>query len=124
MISKELLSEALDARIDNFTAHDGVIYINRASVLDAYAIPKYGNFEKKVNIYELAHKCKEWATKHKYMVSSLFRMDRNEIRWAESNAWKASMGEIAAKRFKANTEPEAVFKACEYILKEIDNGKS
>ena len=70
-----------------------------------------------INIYELAHKCKEWA-----------------ILNGGYNIWSSGYGKecyIDGRRFKefenirflAASEPEAIFKACEWILEQIKNKK-
>jgi len=61
------------------------------------------------NRYELAHKCKEWAYKNKFSISSAKTLH---------DGWIAEItGQVM---FKASTEPEAVFKACNWIF---DNTK-
>ena len=58
MISKELLSEVLKLNIT---------YIERCNNSIIYKISVYDR-EEEVNIYELAHKCKEWALDKKRYV--------------------------------------------------------
>ena len=62
-----------------------------------------------INIYELAHKCKEWS--------------KDEVYYLESGYINGAVCRVYLdledmKIFWADTEPEAVFKACEWILKE------
>ena len=66
---------------------------------------------KMVNIYEFTFKCKEWAniTKGKYLSSGYNEFDKK---------WEAMMMQYT---FPADTELEAIFKACEWILKEQNN---
>lgn len=103
MISKELLSEILGSDI----------YLKQEA---------YDGYMEYSNIYELAHKCKEWAFNQKLL-------DRKPDIY--SGLWKGiSSGRtmyrcilfLSIKRgkekFEADTEPEAIFKACEWILKE------
>lgn len=104
MISKELLSKVLEKEILSIEIKD-----NLATWV---AIDSAGA----INIYELAHKCKTWA----------FNLDTTMI---NSSVTEALMG-IASIRDNnvailfceiADTEPEAIFKACNYILKELSN---
>lgn len=73
-----------------------------------------------INIHELAHKCKEWARAETYFINS---------GWSEiSNGWDVHMmkGEFRLNkciaecsinyRNIAQSEPEAIFAACEWIL--------
>ena len=98
MISKELLSDVLDYEV--YTV--GVIdHQNNLW----YGLPD-GDKET-INIHELAHKCKEWAWTHNYSVGS----------WKYVNGYQgqiALMGKMRA--FNESSEPEAIFKACEWIL--------
>ena len=72
------------------------------------------------NIYELAHKCKEWATKKGYEVDSSLLLQKKgaltgyvTLSHQEEAVFVGEDGYV-----KADTEPEAVTKACEWILKE------
>ena len=77
-----------------------------------------------INIYELAYKCKEWAVNlspNKHALSSY-------PRWGDIRNYKKTNGSyyicqhlVSGAQFEAETEPEAVFKACEWILNEIIN---
>jgi hypothetical protein len=105
MISKELLSEVLNLNIT---------YIERCNNSIIYKISVYDR-EEEVNIYELAHKCKEWAKTKKMYINSIY----NEFYWDRIE--KEYFADIPNKNksFYENTEVEAIFKACEWILKEI-----
>ena len=115
MISKELLSEVIE------------IKQNRIGILkqlkNEIQYSTSGGYVSLINVYELAHKCKEWAVKQneeyinilnissgvsnggtKYCDMSLQLFD-NEDNIDNIN-----------ERFTADTEPEAIFKACEWIL--------
>lgn len=83
---------------------------------------KIGYKKCKYNVYELAHKCKEWADKQKDCFSIVSGKVPNnyycciEVRFA----W---LGTADYERyFRADTEPEAVFMACEWILEEQKKG--
>ena len=73
----------------------------------------------KINIYELAHKCKEWAVNlspNKHALSSY-------PRWGDIRNYKKTNGSyyicqhlVSGVQFEAETEPEAIFRACEWLL--------
>ena len=77
----------------------------------------------KINIYELAHLCKEWAVNlspNKHALSSY-------PRWGDIRNYKKTNGSyyicqhlVSGVQFEAETEPEAIFKACEYILEQVE----
>ena len=110
MISKELLSEVLKNTV--YEENDDiikVIYDIKANEVVFWTDEEYFN---SVNIYELMHKCKEWASS----------LDGREY-WLQS--WIEQSPILAVcevdyqsdnKGFTADTEPEAIFKACEWIL--------
>lgn len=102
MISKELLSEVLDDKrimMNKIEFEIGNSYL----VVDNYI---------RINIYELAHKCKKWAL--------------NEGWWIDSNLGFINIGKngngIVWKTFNGYDlkldEPNLIFKACKWILKE------
>ena len=110
-ISKELLSEVL-----------GINTILMAPIIEpenkiGYLV--YGsqntpqevrNNHKQINIYEFAFKCKEWVNKQEYWANSGY--DNKYycmLRDMPDNKW-----------FYADTEVEAIFKACEWVLSEIN----
>jgi len=102
IVSKELLREVLDddvLRIGSFNYPRLEIEVQRYSYKDWLAI----------NIHELAHKCKEWALEKDCQLVSCIKKDR-------------SMCDIYSNTFDckfthyADSEPEAIFKATQYIL--------
>jgi len=104
MISKELLS----AVYSNFTIAE--ILNNRIDENIYYKIKEIDILQS-INIHELAHKCKEWAWgKHLITVRSGY---------AEFGAWSNLANDNSVSFVSMDipmTEPEAVFKACEWIL--------
>ena len=108
MISKELLSEVLDLkRVDDIYIEDNILY--------------FCKLNKGINIYELVHKCKEWAyTKYKIILTSkLFDYQIKNIFDCYLETGEKSRENIrnfAHPDFISNTEPEAIFKACQWIL--------
>ena len=122
MISKELLSEVLNIKgnfrygfddisipeLDKieFNRHTNKVFMSlKPSMLYGTIAPVIRT--NSINVYELAHKCKEWAKDKKYPISSLVGSQCNNCQFPES-----SSGAV----FYGDTEPEAIFKACEWIL--------
>jgi hypothetical protein len=105
IISKELLSDVLGYQVIDYMggAYNTIpnsIYMNK----------KDGDWTKNINIHELAHKCKEWATGQVTSFSSGYN---------EGGLWFAKFtydGDFEI--FFADTEPEAIFKATSYILEQ------
>lgn len=102
MISKELLSEVLNIEhILNFRQSVNVIWVTDAKS-HCGAIP--------INIYELTHKCKEWAWNLGYDLP---------ITRHDTNSFCCKINEKNIKYHKsqwADTGSEAIFEACQYIL--------
>lgn len=74
------------------------------------------NYHAEINIYELAHKCKEWVLAKKYIIKiehhysnthRILLMKREDCTWLEP--WKTTF----------ETEPEAIFKATSYIMEQL-----
>ena len=111
MISKELLGEVLkaDIRKINNSILDGNLYYYKTFV----------KCKSKINIYELAHKCKEWALSKGYIINSGA---------TTSNDWSSTIYKVIKEnpyiKELSNTweqsENEAIFRACQWIL---DNKK-
>lgn len=108
MISKELLKLVLPYPQNEF--------VDFIKVNDEFI--KYGaRVQDQISVYELAHKCKEWAVVNKYFnIATLLDYSGYTciIRQDPMTFLNTEL------RFKAKTEPEAVFQACEWILKEIN----
>lgn len=119
-VSKELLSEVLGEQVNEIQ-----ILKNKAIFGGIQLWISSESHDVAVNIYELQHKCKEWAYTQGYII----------ITWNENphffdSEWQSEIfkiGEITAnKRQRLNffyglsTEPEAIFKACQWILDNKD----
>lgn len=119
--SKELLSEVLDKDyndrlVDWFQIED-----------DNYLRTYYdcGKFDEQgrptglgieINIYELAHKCKEWAyIKHQILLDS--RVTSAGSCFLTSSPMSEHNYD---KKFIDKSEPEAIFQACQWILDNKD----
>ena len=102
MISNKLLSELYDIEVSR------IIELVDNNYEVTFANKKNGKWYNIVNIHELAHKCKEWAFDRGYTI------------------WSTYQGYITLKplndsygiEFEEDTEPEAIFKACEWILEQ------
>ena len=119
MISKELLNKVLNIEI--------VSYQMKQKNILAYEYNKVSKNQwsgktfcnRSINTYELAHKCKEWAVNlspNKHALSSY-------PRWGDIRNYKKTNGSyyicqhlVSGAQFEAETEPEAIFKACQWIL--------
>ena len=105
-ISKELLSEVLGYKVD-YIAGVGETYVGFHTEMGG----------TNINIYELAHKCKEWANKQGYkkVYSGIYESTDQGSMYIcilDSN-------DTNCKDFWADTEVEAIFKACEWILANV-----
>lgn len=132
MISKELLSEVLGYKVVAYS-HNGLsngkigekftLHINpkqRADKPSSCVVP-----QESINIYELAHKCKEWAFDKGYIIEvgvhptiKKDRMDRYYFYKITTDRGKQLVPKFVEV---IKTEEEAIFKACELILKEVSN---
>lgn len=107
IISKELVCEVLDiderlCRLDKLI--DNTLFF--------YTLNNTGEYQHYINIYEFAHKCKEWAW-----------LEGNELVSFKVNRigeWFCTIQilDIHVKRivFQGKTEPEAIFKACQWLF--------
>ena len=107
MISKELLSVVLGL-------HCGIKSIKNSEVI--YWFDCIGEIrEHSINIYELAHKCKKWASINSYALESSVHMQpkRSSVAGCQIH-WRYETEDLPY--FEAESEPEAIFKACQWIL--------
>lgn len=120
LISKELLSEVLfdgkyKLEIDEIVADGTIILVRDEEELE---------INEFINIYELAHKCKEWALNQGYILESLINrscvMGSNYEYFASVKIHKET-NSMVVHNIHENTEIEAVIKACQWIL---DNRQS
>lgn len=119
-INNNLLSQILDIPLENIQFIDKVddlfIY-NRNYISELRSWHKNAGA---INIYELAHKCKEWAW-NEYSV----RIESGRMYGFNTEVWNAVISVYNGHIFyiedsehweESNNEPEAIFKACQYIL--------
>jgi hypothetical protein len=110
IISKELLSEVLGIEITRIKVKGNILEYNHDFT---------GYCEDDINIHELAHKCKEWA----WGFRNEFRFNLNPAISGEENSKVYIVQLFSSKHTRklihgvqADTEPEAIFKACQWIL--------
>ena len=135
MISKELLSEVLDIPLQhiryNGTTNHYKIFKENLFNWNSGDYGRWSNLE--INIYELAHKCKEWACKKGYSIISIsdFDIRHDTIDNYDKYYFTAYINmnlfpELNKKEYthlhdiNSSTEPEAIFKACQWILDNKD----
>ena len=118
MISTEVLSEVLGVYV-----RDGW-YFDCELLLYTYdkILGLDENYHSEINIHELAHKCKEWAFDKGYIIEVGVHPTIKKDRSDRDYFYKITTdrGQILVSKFDEiiKTEPEAIFKACEWILKE------
>ena len=103
MISNELVSEVLGCNCINIHRNKSSLHI------------KTNNEGILINIYELANKCKEWAIGNDYAIYSSYG-------WRESSAQLVigvGGNVLEMDTFVSRYEYEAIFKACEWVLKDL-----
>ena len=106
--SKELLSEVLGENVTSIQelSSDAIFGGRQAWITSK-------SHDCAINIHELAHKCKEWAFQHNFIVNSELHYHKGCCSIYDSN------GDcLNGKGIFEDTEPEAIFKACEWILKQ------
>ena len=121
LISKELLSNIFGFKIRK---------INQ-SILDGnlYYYKEFYKCKSKINIYALAHKCKEWAIKQSNkenkityieitQIYTIFYKSKDKVS-CYIHYFYEDKKSGAGKEFIADTESEAIFEACEWIRKEL-----
>lgn len=114
MISKELLSAVLKNELPWNSSGFNICRVEQNKVV--YGIEF--SFRREINIYELSHKCKEWAKILGIEIDSHYGC----ARWGASAERHISSYSVFYEQvFIASTEPEAIFKACEWILEQKDN---
>lgn len=117
MISEKLLSAVTGKKC--IMINEGVPkHLKSDNTVFYYIENEYGEMQN-INIYELMHMVKEWAWKLKrFTITSYIRYKKS---WA-----KLWVNEFLDDRddeilYKGKTEPEAVFKCGEWVLKELEN---
>ena len=130
-ISAELLSEVLKLEVVKHSLYNelhksfNITYMQSEDSLKSSWMP--------INIYEFAFKCKEWALIRGYSLLSGRPIVRDEEGtqvfnyWYNCYIWEIDENSIDSPtqntkiETNSETEPEAIIKACEWILKEQNN---
>ena len=103
IISKELLSEVLSKDIVEYSIHTGFIWF------------KYRNYASSINTYELVFRCKKWSEYKGYILLS---KNKECLVYSVDEVYDViECLNQYEEYFEADTELEAIFKACEWILK-------
>ena len=108
--SKELLSAVFDEYIVEVYEASGNIYYHSSE--DEISREK----DRKINIYELAHKIKEWALKQGYRIASQLIERGMTIDIGMDGFAVVHTCNREVNKEREDTEPEAVFAAGEWIL--------
>ena len=111
MISKALLSEVLGIPLLHIRYNNTTnLYEIFKEDLFNWSDGSYGRWSNlEVNIYELAHKCKAWALNLGYILYSA-------VHGYECYIDSRNFIDNTPVRFLSESEPEAIFKACQWIL--------
>ena len=111
MISKELLSIIMGIEILSCKP------VRQTNIV-RYKFDAIGETrDSSINSYELSYLCKKWAYSKNYIIDSCYVNPRSEIHVY----WMSKLNKRTT--FTADTEPEAVFKSCEYIFKLLKEKK-
>ena len=119
IISRELLSEVLNIeneriskRVDRFCFPSDNIITVAYYMEDGW---------QHLNIYELAHKCKEWALTNGYRLCSYPKLTISGHPYMCDVFNGIGSDKKCLIIIGEDTEPEAIFKACQWILDNKDN---
>jgi hypothetical protein len=117
MISKELITQILRvypqySKQDECTGN--ITYEGKSSIIYFEVNSK---MISQCNVYELAHKCKEWAMSKGFII-----LTYGEAYYNVDVHYKCNNSKIGRMAFydTAQEEPEAIFKACQWILDNKD----
>lgn len=112
-ISKELLSEIMQLGILEVGEVDDCYLSFNYYILDD------DNIKACINVYELAHKCKEWIINKGYVLKLCYVLenDTRELCFIETTLLKSNQYSSDYYDMDSKTEVEAVIKASEWILK-------
>jgi hypothetical protein len=115
MISKELLSEVIGERVEKIKSIQG-------NTISFYTVSEWyrdhGESElSSINIYELDHKVKEWAFDNRYDISTS-RSSKGYLAYVYQDE-ACGFDEWIHQTSFIKHEPEAIFKAGEWILEQL-----
>ena len=107
--NKELLSEVLGIDVNEVKGIE-------ANTPICGCVHSDGWYDE-INIYELAHKCKEWAFDKGFVLKSY----KKQGALSGTYHYAIDINENVAE-WLSNTEQEAIFKACEWIMEQTKCG--
>lgn len=113
MISKELMQELMK----NLTVKEIISTDKKKIDNNIYYKVKEIDILQIINIYELAHECKEWAINNGYNIWS-------SAYGCECYIDGRNLVNNENIRFLACSEQEAIIKACEWILKQKEKNEN
>lgn len=117
--STELLTLILDKKLTDVSIKTKNIVGMQSFEVLSYR-PLYDNASfREINLYELAHKCKKWALSKEWHINSKL----NENGASSYVCWNQDICNFTGEYFVANTEPEVIFKACQWILNDQVNNE-
>jgi hypothetical protein len=114
MLSKELLSEVLGYEVYDISNYHEQRMADYKEDFISFKRYLNGCRRNPINIHELAHFCKEWAYKNGFILRSEYYPSDSFLFSGGCLLIDISTEESAW--FNGTIEPEAVFKACEWIL--------
>ena len=127
-LSKELLGNVIGKEIKEFVIEKNELRYILENDTNSIPEPYY------INIYELANKCKEWAFEFRFdnkPTNNRYYRQRSgyEDKFNVEKQKREKLGYMTltfgclghTKTFYADTEPEAIFKACQWILENKTN---
>lgn len=116
MISKELLTAI--RKDEHKVLNTDLNYLEEDNKIGYFLDNRHWYF---INIYELAHRCKEWARDNEFFLRSFYDYE-GAFCYISAPAWVDKI-EISKTGFCSESEPEAIFQACEWILEQINKEK-
>lgn len=126
MISKKLLKTVCGFKVQDINIENSIISFYAKDGNHSYGEScntwlhrdnqGFGHYHY-ANIYELANKCKEWAMSQGFIILTYGEAYYNVDVHYHSN--KSKFGNLAFSE-TAQEEPQAIFKACQYILDNQD----
>jgi hypothetical protein len=116
MITKELLSSVLGKQVVKFKVKPRTVAVKYMKYGKSISGNEYQTIERVfINKYELAAKCKEWARHNEFWINSWLTMDKREANNGGCESGHTHK-DINSGIIFCKTEPEAIFKACQWIL--------
>lgn len=123
MISKELFAAVMASELPQGLCELNDLTFDSDNDVGYYhaQYQQYVNYGiQYINIHELAYKCKEWASKQDIYIWSSYNFALSTGRAIFDLRLKRRYGDVLPKfaehEFETDTEPEAIFKACQWIL--------